>query len=68
MMTPDKIKTTGIQFNNCFWTDKELADQIQALELVIAYFQGRGDAKLVWFPLVLDLIRFQDMAKSRKGY
>jgi len=67
-MTPEKMKAIGIQSDNVSWTDQELKDQIQALELVIAYFQGRGGAKLILFPLVLDLDRFKDMEENRKRY
>ena len=66
MITPEKMKEIGTKVYNCSWTDQELKDQIKALELVIAYFRGRGDAKLLLSPFVLDLNRFKDMQISRK--
>jgi hypothetical protein len=65
-MTYDKMQEIGGISKNMEWSDEELAEQIEALNLVIAYFEGRGDAALMLRPLRLELRSFEDMLYFRK--
>ncbi|HUU88388.1 MAG TPA: hypothetical protein VMX17_11645 [Candidatus Glassbacteria bacterium] len=66
-MTPERMKNVGSLTYNVSWSDQELQEQIKALKLVIAYLEGRGDSKILLFPLRIELDRFEDFTRSRRS-
>jgi hypothetical protein len=61
------MKTTGQKVHQFSWSDDDLNEQILALEYVIAYLDGRGDAGIVLLPLRIELDVFQGMRDARNG-
>lgn len=69
----EKIKETGRNHRNFIeckmdLSDAQLRSQIKVLDLVIAYLQGRGDASLVVYPLILDRERYIKFQEARKQF
>lgn len=64
-MTYDAMKRIGHQSNQFAWTDEELDMQIEAINLVICYFEGRGDADLLLRPLRQIRTTFEDLRYLR---
>jgi hypothetical protein len=71
-MNADKMRWIG-ELRQKHWkgehehlTDAELADQVEALELVITYLDGRGDAGFCTDRLRSDLRTFIDYQYARR--
>jgi len=60
------MKEAGQKSKSLTWSNEELDSQIYSLELVIAYFEGRGDANIILLPLRMDLETFNRMKWHRK--
>ena len=68
-VTPKEMKKIGKihSQSKIHLSDKELKLQIEALDLVIAYLQGRRDCSLVVFPLILNMEMYKGFMAARKG-
>jgi hypothetical protein len=64
-MTTEEMSIAGYKTMQSSWTDQELADQIVALEFVIAYLEGRRDAQILVYPLKIDCEYFKKTQLSR---
>jgi len=50
---------------NMSFTDKELHDQILCLNVLVDYFEQRGDAKIIVCQLHLELEAFKSIQEAR---
>ena len=63
-MTPMQMSIAGSKYSKSSFTDAELDEQIESLELVLAYFQGRGEL-LTSRALRQDLEMFKTYKEAR---
>ncbi len=64
-MTDRDMEVAGAGHRAMAFSDHALDQQIQALDLVIAYLSSRGDAALVLYPLIQEREAFLRMQEAR---
>ena len=64
--TPEQLYEIGKKSKDYKWSNEELDQQIEILEIIIPYFEGREDSKIITSILNIELNNFKSMKMFRE--